>query len=163
MATAVLRKSVTDLTRRKARAVFTVLTLAIAVASVGIFAAPSLMDRAMQQEVTANRAARRDPQHEAASADALRSWPRSAGCPTSTAAQARQPTSRRACGSARRRERRSSSAFPTSRASRSNVVAVDYGAPPGTRAVLTDTQNAKQGRVRRPPAGHAADRRRRRP
>src|SRR5512146_1567088 len=55
MASAVLRKSVTDLTRRKARAVFTVLTLAIAVASVGIFAIPSLMDKAMQKEVQANR------------------------------------------------------------------------------------------------------------
>ena len=32
------KKSVTDLTRRKARTVFAVLTLAIAVASVGIFA-----------------------------------------------------------------------------------------------------------------------------
>ena len=54
MASAVLRKSVTDLTRRKARTVFTVLTLAIAVASVGIFAAPSLMDQARQQEVRSN-------------------------------------------------------------------------------------------------------------
>src|SRR6476620_3757180 len=55
MASAVLKKSVTDLTRRKARTVFTVLTLAIAVASVGIFAIPSLMDKAMQKEVRANR------------------------------------------------------------------------------------------------------------
>jgi putative ABC transport system permease protein len=55
MATAVVRKSLTDLTRRKARTLFTVLTLAIAVASVGIFAIPSLMDKAMQQEVRANR------------------------------------------------------------------------------------------------------------
>ncbi|MGE5690056.1 MAG: FtsX-like permease family protein [Pseudomonadota bacterium] len=55
MGSAVLKKSVTDLTRRKARTVFTVLTLAIAVASVGIFAIPSLMDTAMQKEVEANR------------------------------------------------------------------------------------------------------------
>ena len=55
MASTLLKKSVTDLTRRKARAVFAVLTLAIAVASVGIFAAPSLMDQAMQDEVRANR------------------------------------------------------------------------------------------------------------
>ena len=38
MASTLLKKSITDLTRRKARAVFAVLTLAIAVASVGIFA-----------------------------------------------------------------------------------------------------------------------------
>jgi putative ABC transport system permease protein len=53
--TALTRKSVTDLTRRKARAFFTVLTLAIAVASVGIFALNPLMDRAMTREVAANR------------------------------------------------------------------------------------------------------------
>ena len=40
MASALLKKSITDLTRRKARTVFAVLTLALAVASVGIFAAP---------------------------------------------------------------------------------------------------------------------------
>jgi putative ABC transport system permease protein len=55
MASALLRKSITDLTRRKARTVFTVLTLAIAVASVGIFAVPSLMNQAMQKEVRATR------------------------------------------------------------------------------------------------------------
>ena len=55
MASALVKKSVTDLTRRKARTVFTVLTLAIAVASVGIFAIPSLMNTAMQKEVQANR------------------------------------------------------------------------------------------------------------
>ena len=38
---ATVRKSLTDLTRRKARAFFTVLTLALAVASVGIFAVPA--------------------------------------------------------------------------------------------------------------------------
>ena len=38
MHSAILRKSFTDLTRRKARAFFTVLTLALAVASVGLFA-----------------------------------------------------------------------------------------------------------------------------
>ena len=55
MASALIKKSVTDLTRRKARTVFTVLTLAIAVASVGIFAIPSLMNTAMQKEVQANK------------------------------------------------------------------------------------------------------------
>ena len=55
MASTLLKKSVTDLTRRKARSLFAVLTLAIAVASVGIFAIPSLMDTAMQKEVQANK------------------------------------------------------------------------------------------------------------
>ena len=57
MASTLLKKSMTDLTRRKARAVFAVLTLAIAVASIGIFAASPLMDRAMQDEVRASRLA----------------------------------------------------------------------------------------------------------
>jgi putative ABC transport system permease protein len=52
-----LRKSVNDLTRRWARAVFTVLTLALAVASVSFFAIPTLIDDAMQQEVRDGRLA----------------------------------------------------------------------------------------------------------
>jgi putative ABC transport system permease protein len=54
---ALLRKSVTDLTRRKARAIFSILTLALAVASVSIFAVPELIDRAMQSEVRAEQLA----------------------------------------------------------------------------------------------------------
>jgi putative ABC transport system permease protein len=55
MYSAVVRKSLTDLTRRRARALFTVLTLALAVASVGVLAVPALMERAMDREVAANR------------------------------------------------------------------------------------------------------------
>ena len=51
------RKSLRDLTRRRARTLFTTAALALAVTSVGIFALPPLMDRAMQQEVAANRLA----------------------------------------------------------------------------------------------------------
>ncbi|MGH3083704.1 MAG: hypothetical protein ACRDNP_06515 [Gaiellaceae bacterium] len=54
---ALLRKSVTDLTRRKARALFSILTLALAVASISIFAVPALIDRSMQSEVRAERLA----------------------------------------------------------------------------------------------------------
>ena len=57
MSSAILRKSVTDLTRRKARTFFTVLTLALAVASVGLFAVPGLMQQAMDREVATNRLA----------------------------------------------------------------------------------------------------------
>ena len=49
-----LSKSVTDLTRRQARSVFTLLTLALAVASISFFAMPTLIDRAMQEEVRSN-------------------------------------------------------------------------------------------------------------
>src|SRR4051794_27913243 len=54
---ALFRKSVTDLTRRKARTAFAVLTLAIAVASVGIFSLASLSDQMMQREIRASRLA----------------------------------------------------------------------------------------------------------
>ena len=54
---AVTRKSVSDLTRRRGRAVFTVAALAIAVASVGLFALPTLMNRAMNREIAANKLA----------------------------------------------------------------------------------------------------------
>jgi putative ABC transport system permease protein len=57
MYSTLLRKSITDLTRRKARAAFTVLTLTLAVASVGIFAVPAVMQQAMDREVAANRLA----------------------------------------------------------------------------------------------------------
>ena len=54
---ALQRKSITDLTRRKARAFFTVATLSLAVASVGIFAIPSLLDQNLQSVVTQSRLA----------------------------------------------------------------------------------------------------------
>ena len=49
--TATWRKSLTDLTRRRARTLFTVLTLALAVASLGVFAIAPLVERRMQDEV----------------------------------------------------------------------------------------------------------------
>lgn len=51
------RKAVSELTRRRARTVFSVLTLAIAVATISFFAIPTLIDRAMQDEVRAGRLA----------------------------------------------------------------------------------------------------------
>ncbi len=54
---ALLRKSITDLTRRPARTVLAVSTLAIAIASIGIFALPPLADRAMQKEIASSRLA----------------------------------------------------------------------------------------------------------
>ena len=57
MLSASLRKSVTDLSRRRARTLFTVSTLALAVASISFLAIPTLIDRAMQKEVQAGRLA----------------------------------------------------------------------------------------------------------
>jgi putative ABC transport system permease protein len=55
MASSLTRKSWTDLSRRPARAILTVLTLALAVASFGILALPVLMNRAVNAEVAASR------------------------------------------------------------------------------------------------------------
>ena len=55
MSSALLRKSITDLTRRKSRTFFTVATLTLAVTSVGLFALPSLMGRSMHAAVVSDR------------------------------------------------------------------------------------------------------------
>jgi putative ABC transport system permease protein len=55
MSSALWRKSVRDLTRRRSRTFFAVATLALGVGSVGIFAVPALMDRAMHSEVAAGK------------------------------------------------------------------------------------------------------------
>ena len=57
MVSASLRKSITDLSRRRARTGFTVATLALAVASVSFLAIPTLIDRSMQEEVRAGKLA----------------------------------------------------------------------------------------------------------
>ncbi|MGZ4591189.1 MAG: ABC transporter permease, partial [Actinomycetes bacterium] len=57
MVTAALRKSLTDLTRRRARTLFTITTLALAVASIALLAVPTLINRSMRAEVTAERLA----------------------------------------------------------------------------------------------------------
>ena len=55
MLSSLLRKSITDLSRRRSRTFFAVATLALAVASIGLFATPALMNRAMSAEVAADR------------------------------------------------------------------------------------------------------------
>ena len=60
MLSAALRKSVTDLSRRRARTVFSVATLALAVASISFFAVPTLIDRAMQERGTCRTTRGRD-------------------------------------------------------------------------------------------------------
>ena len=57
MVSASLRKSITDLSRRRARTGFTVATLALAVASISFLAIPTLIDTSMQEEVRAEKLA----------------------------------------------------------------------------------------------------------
>ena len=55
MLSALTRKSITDLSRRRSRTLFTVVTLALAVAGIGLFALPTLMNRSMSATVAADR------------------------------------------------------------------------------------------------------------
>jgi putative ABC transport system permease protein len=57
MVSASVRKSVTDLSRRRARTGFTVATLALAVASISFLAIPTVIDASMQEEVRAEKLA----------------------------------------------------------------------------------------------------------
>jgi hypothetical protein len=52
---ALLRKSITDLSRRRSRTFLTVATLTLAVTSIGLFALPTLMDRSMHAAVVSDR------------------------------------------------------------------------------------------------------------
>ena len=144
MASAVLRKSVTDLTRRKARAVFTVLTLAIAVASVGIFAIPSLMDKAMQKEVQANRLPdlTLSTKPLALTAGQLAALGR---LPNVEAADGRSYFQTRAWVG-ERRVKAIVVGVPDYARQGVDVVSLVSGAAPTGTSVLSDVQNEKQGR-----------------
>jgi putative ABC transport system permease protein len=144
MSSAILRKSVTDLTRRKARAFFTVLTLALAVASVGLLAVPGLMQQAMDREVAANRLAdvTLTTKPVVVSAADLR---RLEALPNVRAVTASSLFSTRMYVGARR-ERALVVGVRAFTGQRVDVIAIASGSPPGPGAVLSDSQNARKGK-----------------
>lgn len=140
---AVARKSVSDLTRRRARAVFAVAALALAVSSVGLFALPALMSRAMNREIAANRLADvtitvRPLPLTAAQVHTLGS------VPNVLAFEPRTTFSTRVYIGARRQD-----AFligkPSFARQPVDAVTVTAGSAPGPGAVLTDVRNAAYG------------------
>jgi putative ABC transport system permease protein len=137
---AVARKSISDLTRRRARAAFTVLALAIAVASVGLFALPTLMNRAMNREIAANKLADvtitvKPLPLSAAQVQALRSLPNvTAFDPRTTFGTYVYMGPRTVVIG------KASFAHQTV-----DAVTVTAGSAPGPGAVLTDVQNAAYG------------------
>lgn len=143
MVSALSRKSITDLSRRRSRTCFSVVTLALAVASIGLFALPTLMNRAMRAAVTADRLPdltvyMRPLPLDSAQLEVLRRLPN---------VSAVQPSSffgGRVYGGYRRAsvEVRGVLDFAHQRV---NVVHVASGDAPGPGAVLTDVQNADQG------------------
>jgi hypothetical protein len=143
MVTSVLRKSVADLSRRRSRTFFAVATLALAIAGIGLFATPTLMNRAMSAEVAADRLPdltiyTRPLVLTQAQLAAL------AAVPNVRAVEPRSFFGGRVYVGARR-------AFaqvlgiPDFTLQAANVMHVASGAAPGTGAVLTDAQNARQG------------------
>ena len=143
MVSSLQRKSITDLSRRRSRTFFAAATLALAVAGIGLFATPALMNRAMSAEVTADRLpdltiSTRPLVLDRAQLAAL------AAVPNVRAVEPRSFFGGRVYVGARR-------AFaqvlgiPDFTSQRVNVVHVASGAAPGTGAVLTDVQNARQG------------------
>jgi putative ABC transport system permease protein len=137
---AVVRKSVSDLTRRRARAVFAVAALALAVASVGLFALPTLMSSAMNHEIAANKLADvtitvKPLPLSVAQLQAL------GRIPNVAAFDPRATFSTRVYIGARRQQ-----AFLIGKTSFArqtvDVVTVTAGSAPGPGAVLSDVQNA---------------------
>jgi putative ABC transport system permease protein len=141
---AVSRKSVSDLTRRRGRALFTVLALALAVASVSLFALPTLMSGAMRREIAANKLA--DVTVTVEPLPLTASQIRALGSLPDIAAFAPRTTfSTRVYVGARRQRAiligESSFAHQTV-----DAVAVTSGSTPGPGAVLADVQDAAYGR-----------------
>jgi putative ABC transport system permease protein len=139
-ATAMARKSLTDLTRRKTRALLTVLTLAIAVASIGIFAVPSLPQQAMDREIASTRLADLTlTLNPLVMSDAqLRAVAR---VPNVEAVQPKTVFSTRIYDGARR-QKAVFIAVPDYARQNTDVITVKSGAAPTAGTVLTDTQDA---------------------
>jgi putative ABC transport system permease protein len=142
---AITRKSVSDLSRRRTRSVFVVLTLALAVASVGIFALPKLMDRSMQAEVRAGKLPdltvfTSTLDLDRAQVDAL------AALPNVRAVEPRSSFYGRIYLGARRAPV-VVVGVPDFAAQRADVVRVVSGSVPAANEVLTERQNANQGLV----------------
>jgi putative ABC transport system permease protein len=138
-----LRKSITDLSRRRSRTFFAAATLALAVAGIGLFATPTLMNRAMAAEVAADRVpdltlSTRPLVLDQAQLAAL------AAVPNVRTAEPRSSFGGRVYVGERR-------AFaqvlgiPDFTSQQVNVVHIASGVAPGTGAILTDGQNTRQG------------------
>lgn len=134
------RKSLSDLTRRRGRTFFTILTLALAVASVGIFAVPGLMQRSMDREVAANRL----PDLAVSMAPLVLTDAQTADLARLSNVTAAEPRSLLATRVwvGERRERAIIVGVPDYARQRVDVVTVESGTAPASGAVLTDRNNA---------------------
>lgn len=143
MSSALLRKSITDLSRRRSRTFFAVATLALAVASIGIFAMPTLMDRSMQREVSAGKLPDLTVVTSRLVVDRAQ-LAMLASLPNVRAVQPHSWFGGRVYIGARRAPAYVLGVPDFARQS-ADVVHVASGSAPGAGEVLTDVQNANQG------------------
>ena len=138
-----LRKSVTDLTRRRARSVLSLLTLAMAVASISFLAIPTLIDRAMQDEVRDGRLAdlRVNMQPVALTNEQLAAL---AALPNVAAVEPHSTVDLRVFVGERRAPARVIGVRDFERQS-VDLVRLESGALPGAGEVLADVQDANVG------------------
>src|SRR4051794_22805159 len=144
MSSAIVRKSVTDLSRRKARTFLTTLTLALAVASIGLFAVPALMQQAMDREITAGRLAdvtltTRPVVLSDAQLQRLERLPNVRGLAATSLFSTRMYAGER-------RDKALVVGIRNFGRQQADVVRIASGAAPGMGALLSDTQNAANGK-----------------
>ena len=143
MISAPFRITITDLSRHRSRTFFAVATLALAVASIGLFALPALMNRSMHAEVAADRLPDLTVYTRPLTLDQAQ-LTTLASIPNVRAVQARSFFSGRVYIGARRAYV-NVLGVPDFGHQRVNVVHVASGGAPRPDEVLTDVQNAKQG------------------
>ncbi|HXV57315.1 MAG TPA: FtsX-like permease family protein [Gaiellaceae bacterium] len=143
MLSASLRKSVTDLSRRRARTAFTVATLALAVASISFLAVPTLIDRAMQDEARTGRLA--DVTLSLRPLELSGEQLAAVGAvPNVAAVEATSVVDTRVLVGERRAPARVIGVRDFAR-QEVDVVRLESGTPPGTGEVVTDVQDANVG------------------
>lgn len=140
------RKSWQDISRRRARSLFTVATIAAAVASLAMFALPALMDRAMDSRIQADRlhdvrVRTEDIQLDDADIQALRGLPgvESLEVRTTFYTQARIGD---------RREDVVLVGVENFEAQQVNVVDLVQGTLPDAGEALSDAENGRSGRLK---------------
>lgn len=140
------RKSIQDIARRRARSFFTIATIAAAVASLSLFALPTLMDRAMQSRIAHDRlhdvrVPMMDIELTPADFDALAALPGVAAIESRTTY----------FGEVRIGDRREDLVLVGVRdftGQQVNVVELQQGEFPSEGGVLSDAENASSGRLK---------------
>lgn len=140
------RKSWQDIARRRARSFFTVATIAAAVASLAMFALPTLMDRAMQSRIEDDRlhdvrVRTQDLALSGPDIQALRTLPgvESLEVRTTFFTQARIGD---------RREDVVLVGVENFETQQVNVVAIEQGSSPAAGQALSDAENGRSGRLK---------------